>query len=1102
MAARELRELYGRSLDADVDFVLINGIGMSPVEDWAIFSQPWTETITNCGCRIKFLSFDYEAILDDKFSLEFFHKQGEILLNSLLRHYEIHGRPLAFMSYSFGAFVLKQALCIANAQSQKFDIILHSILGIIFLGGFQSASRTAKLSELSLSLLKYIPNSISKQACGRIAEETRLLRDISTLFQEIQLRVDILSIYETKDTNPRTVWKERIGLFGTPRKVKRFTDEEAVKINSPREQCFGLAGSHADLWRLEQDDGLPDQRLMEWMKFCFGKDNIDAVRKKATSEMLCKKSTSPTASLTSLSSHDAARLALAQEPRPLMRESTDGSKSNGATTGSSTMKSWELVPILDGFTIPRRSAQLPCFMMETLVPNKEFFGRESVLSQLDELLLPSEDATFSSERSKRKHVVLYGMGGLGKTSVAVEFAFSRKERFDAVFWIHADEPAKLEQDFSQIAVKLGLEDISEPRNPVVSRELAKGWLENPRRVINQQGDIVGQAEAHWLLIFDNADRPDALQDYWPVSSNGSVLVTSRDPLSKTTPSIAAESIDLKPFDIPEAAAFLRSITHYEREEALSIEIAKKLGGFPLAISQMAAMIRYQYLSFSDFLNQYEDERNRKQIHAYELGALRREARGNIATIWAIEQLEPQARTILELSAVLDPDCIPDRLFQENLTPANRLENYPRTGFEFSAARADLIKRSLINRNDEKKEFWIHRILQDCVLMKMTPETMERIFSTALELIVNAWGIASLDKRHVLTLSRSREALFPHALSLKNLYEKLYLEGSSNTSLLMAFLLNEAGWFQHERGNSQDIKSFLKLALEICVRNSHHDTSQLMADIHYGLAAVANETNDADACLHHTKSLLDMRLKVFEASGHSDIRLAIAHNEMAIAWVMNGQYKNAIQAFENSIKVYRAMENYSRAIDTNPRTNLGFTYWIMGQNSQAYEILEALLRDRELRFGKGDTESYRTGRVYHGLGNIRYDQGRFEESEEWHEKALSHYQVTLGKNHHKTADLCHRVAQHWIRRDELEAARTLVDQALKVWRLRESVYTPEIARTTFLKAKIMMKQGDEFTATNLFKDAKSLRSRISGASEKADADLRESDFDTLVTFFSR
>lgn len=83
--------------------------------------------------------------------------------------------------------------------------------------------------------------------------------------------------------------------------------------------------------------------------------------------------------------------------------------------------------------------------METLERNLEFFGRDSELKRLDDALLPLSDMTFSSEPDSRKQVVLCGMGGLGKTSIAIEFAISRRDRFDAVFWIRADEVAKLEE---------------------------------------------------------------------------------------------------------------------------------------------------------------------------------------------------------------------------------------------------------------------------------------------------------------------------------------------------------------------------------------------------------------------------------------------------------------------------------------------------------------------------------------------------------------------------------------------------------------------------------------------------------------------------------
>lgn len=135
-------------------------------------------------------------------------------------------------------------------------------------------------------------------------------------------------------------------------------------------------------------------------------------------------------------------------------------------------------------------------------------------------------------------------------------------------------------------------------------------------------------------------------------------------------------------------------------------------------------------------------------------------------------------------------------------------------------------------------------------------------------------------------------------------------------------------------------------------------SQILSDIHYGLAATAKETNDGQACLRHTKSLLDMRLKAYESSGVPDERLAIAHNEIGIAWVMNGKYDDAILAFKSSIEVYHGLEDYWPARDTNPRTNIGFTYWVTEKLDLASTELEGLLQDREDKFGVNDSESYR------------------------------------------------------------------------------------------------------------------------------------------------
>ena len=321
-----------------------------------------------------------------------------------------------------------------------------------------------------------------------------------------------------------------------------------------------------------------------------------------------------------------------------------------------------------------------------------------------------------------------------------------------------------------------------------------GWLSNPKKVLDEDDDIIGQTEARWLLIFDNADTPEVLQDYWPLSQAGSILVTSRDPLSKTSPSIAGKSIDLSPLTAEEGAKLLQRLSHSPREDEASLEIAVKLDGLPLAISQMAAIIRYQYLSLADFIERYDDDASRKHLHAFEhAGSRRKEARGNIASIWAVQQLDEGARTIIQLAAVFDPDCIQERIYEEFDLGVEHIQEYPKNWMVYSTARAELIKRSLVRRNDEKKELWIHRVLQDSVKAQMPDERLFEIFTLALTLLIKAWGSTALVNRHDWKLSKTRESLFPHAMSLGALYERLYKDTNPKSSISLARLMNEAGW---------------------------------------------------------------------------------------------------------------------------------------------------------------------------------------------------------------------------------------------------------------------------------------------------------------------
>ena len=212
------------------------------------------------------------------------------------------------------------------------------------------------------------------------------------------------------------------------------------------------------------------------------------------------------------------------------------------------------------------------------------------MKQIKEALTPGLGRKSHTGSSGLKSFAICGVGGLGKTQIAVEYAYTSKDDFDTIFILQASDWRKLVQSFTEISVELGLETESAAADQIMSKDIVLEWLSQPVRQIKEAARSVDDAEQSdrtWLLIFDNADDLSVLRDFWPVSGNGSVLVTSRDPLAKTRIHVSvAKGLDLDPLEPPEAFQLLRDLTginipaDFDPSEA----IAKKLSGLPLAIT--------------------------------------------------------------------------------------------------------------------------------------------------------------------------------------------------------------------------------------------------------------------------------------------------------------------------------------------------------------------------------------------------------------------------------------------------------------------------------------------------------------------------------------
>ncbi|MEO5878454.1 MAG: FxSxx-COOH system tetratricopeptide repeat protein, partial [Streptosporangiaceae bacterium] len=208
--------------------------------------------------------------------------------------------------------------------------------------------------------------------------------------------------------------------------------------------------------------------------------------------------------------------------------------------------------------------------------NATFTGRGGALEQLRDQLLRRGQSVVVPQ-------ALYGLGGVGKTQVALEYAHRFGSDYDLVWWISAEFKDQVNLSLAELAGKLGL-SVGES-----VAEAAASAREALRR---------GHPYSRWLLVFDNADAPAELKDELP--ENGHVLITSRNQAW----SQLAAPLEIDVFTLEESVAHLRrkvrNITHQE-----ALDVGTALGFLPLAVEQAAAWLDSTGIPAQDYLDLLE-----------------------------------------------------------------------------------------------------------------------------------------------------------------------------------------------------------------------------------------------------------------------------------------------------------------------------------------------------------------------------------------------------------------------------------------------------------------------------------------------------------------
>ncbi len=649
------------------------------------------------------------------------------------------------------------------------------------------------------------------------------------------------------------------------------------------------------------------------------------------------------------------------------------------------------------------SAHAPSIWTVPYARNPFFTGREQLLTRLHERLSRARTAALTQAQA------LYGLGGIGKTQAAAEYAFRYSNSYTHTFWMRAAASDLLTADFVRLAELLNLPEKDEQDQQQIVAAV-KRWL---------------AANEGWLLILDNADDLLLTQEFLPTNHKGYILYTTR---ARAGGAIAA-SVEVEQLPLQEGILLLlrwskllgvdATLDQARAEDRADAErIVKEMDGLPLALVQAGAYVEETGCSLADYLHFYTTHRQKLLARRSRL-LLNYHETETVATTWSlsfqqIEQASSTAADVLRLCAFLAPDAIPEELLTHGAievgvdTGAEALD-----AFELNEALEVLGRYSLVRRDARTHMLSIHRLVQVVLKARMNQETQR------------AWAERTV---------RAVNAVFPEADTVTGEKQQYYLPHVQECAALIAQyqlhfpeaarLLYQAGDFLHVHGFYPQSQSLHEQALAIREQAFGSDHLSVAESLN-ALAVLSRIQGDYEHAEGFHRQALTIREKMLS---QEDRATSESLNNLAVLYRTQGKYEQAEPLFQQALSIREQMLGSEHPDTLIISLNLAKLYLEQRKFERAELLLKQALAtsDRVL-----DPGSPLIAQCLNLMARLSFMKGANEQAETLWKRSLAIVEKAFGAEHPATAERLNDLAELYLAQGRSAQARSVCQRALSI-----------------------------------------------------------------------